>query len=293
MTKYKVWVPIFVILVSVVIIVGIIFNSEKKENKDFNIVTTFYPVELIVDNMIKNTSNVKSINISAGVGGCVHDYELTPADMKTLQGANLVIINGQGMEHFVEHISLEKGTVIDSSINIQNKDISSHIWMDCDNYISQIKTIGNALCENDIDNAPIYTQNMNEYINKIEELKIQLKDIQSNVDVAIMHDSLKYYERLGSYKVSAQLLTGHEGNYSANEIRNFIEQIKNSQTKILLVDNETYQDAKQLVDAVQKETDVKVFQINLIVDVSDNLDEYIIKMQNNIKTLKEAIDYGK
>lgn len=32
--------------------------------------------------------------------GCLHDYQMTPADMKKLENADVFIANGAGMESF-------------------------------------------------------------------------------------------------------------------------------------------------------------------------------------------------
>ena len=71
---------LILVCVSVVLLFG--KTSEDKTDNTFEIVTTFYPVELIVDNITKNTTDVLVVNITKNVGGCVHDYELTPNQLK-------------------------------------------------------------------------------------------------------------------------------------------------------------------------------------------------------------------
>lgn len=290
MTRSKVLIIVFAIII---IFVAVLIISEDKnvEDKKFNIVTTFYPVEVIVNNIAKGVNDVENINISSGVGGCIHDYELTPADMKNIEKADVIVINGQGMEHFAKHIQL-KDKIVDSSINIPNKEVSSHIWMDFDNYISQIQVISTALAKYDAENSQMYMENMNKYIQKVEVLKQEIQMVKSNTNVGIMHDSLNYYSKMGCFNVSAQFFSGHEGNYSANDIKNFIEKINSTNTKVILVDSQTYKESKQLVDMIQKETGAKVYDIDLIVEVNSNLNDYIDKMSVNIQKLKEAVSYG-
>ena len=135
-------------------------------------------------------------------------------------------------------------------------------------------------------------ENMNKYIQKVEVLKQEIQMVKSNTNVGIMHDSFNYYNQMGCFNVSAQFFSGHEGNYSANDIKNFIEQINSTNTKIILVDSQTYKESKQLVDMIQKETGAKVYDIDLIVEVNSNLNDYIDKMSVNIQKLKEAVSYG-
>ena len=197
------------------------------------------------------------------------------------------------MEHFVENINFKNIKVIDSSENISDKETTSHIWMDIDKYIEQVKTITNNLIKYNPNNKEIYTSNMNEYLDKIAVLKNEYDSVEkSNVNIAIMHDSFNYYN--DKINIVANLSKSHEESISANEVKEFIETINNTNTKVLLIDNETFEENSKLVENITNETGVEVFVIDLIVDSSqDNLDTYIDVMGYNIEILKEAINYGR
>ena len=294
MTKFnKIYVLIIVFAVLIALVIGSIFFGENDIKKDntFNIVTTFYPVELIVQNLIKDTTNVESVNISAASGGCVHDYEMTPNDMKTFENADLIVINGQGMEHFMDKVTVNT-EILDSSKNISNKGLSTHIWMDIDNYISQVQVIGDTLCKVDEENKDVYIKNMNEYIQKINGIKEKF-NIQTDKKVMIMHDAFKYYENIGMFDIEIEFFAGHEGNYSANDLKTVISNMNNMDIQILLVDNETYDKNRALVDTIVNETNAQVYVLDLIVDVNENLDTYIRSMEQNLEVIKEAVGYGK
>ena len=40
------------------------------------------------------------VNITSNVTGCIHDYELTTDNLRTLSDADVLFINGGGMEEF-------------------------------------------------------------------------------------------------------------------------------------------------------------------------------------------------
>ena len=52
--------------------------------------------------------------------GCLHDYQLLSRDARLISDADVFIINGAGMETFLEdvYLSVEDLTVIDSSENV-------------------------------------------------------------------------------------------------------------------------------------------------------------------------------
>lgn len=284
---------IVILLIAVIVIASIILLNDNeinnKNDSQINIITTFYPLQLIVNNLIKDVKDVNNINISASVGGCVHDYEMTPNDMMLIESADLIVINGQGMEPFMDKVSVNTH-ILDTSINIPNRNISSHIWLDFDNYIAQIKAVGEALIQIDKENQEKYTTNMEEYMQKINDLKNSI-NIRSQENVVIMHDAFKYYSNMGMFNIVEEFFAGHEGNYSANDIRNVIENVNGKNVRILFVDNETYEHNEELIQTIKNETDVNVYVLDLCVDVSGDLDRYIHVMENNMKIIEEAVKY--
>lgn len=75
---------------------GSAYGKEKK------IVTSFYPVYLITENLLEGVEGVQVLNLTENHTGCLHDYQLTTKDMLLLETADLLVINGGGMELFVE-----------------------------------------------------------------------------------------------------------------------------------------------------------------------------------------------
>lgn len=84
-----------------------IYVSQKQsvEEEDFVVVTSFYPMYIAAMNVIGDTDGVTLQNLSEPQTGCLHDFQLTPADMKLLSTADVFIINGGGIESFMEDIA--------------------------------------------------------------------------------------------------------------------------------------------------------------------------------------------
>ena len=75
------------------------------EDEDFVVVTSFYPMYIATMNVIGDTEGVTLKNLSEPQTGCLHDFQLTPADMKLLSTADVFVINGGGIEAFMEEIA--------------------------------------------------------------------------------------------------------------------------------------------------------------------------------------------
>lgn len=80
-------------------------QNQPTEEDDFVVVTSFYPMYIASMNIIGQTEGVTLKNLSEPQTGCLHDFQLTPADMKLLSTADVFVINGGGIESFMEDIA--------------------------------------------------------------------------------------------------------------------------------------------------------------------------------------------
>lgn len=92
------------------------------ENR-LNVLNTTFPVHQITRNVAKGRDTVKVDLLIPPQVGCPHDYALTPQDMQKISSADILVINGLGMEAFAGAL-VEKANsrlvVIDSSKGVKN-----------------------------------------------------------------------------------------------------------------------------------------------------------------------------
>ena len=85
------------------------------------VLATTFPIYQIVRNVTQGRDGVKVDLMLPSQLGCPHDYALTPQDMQKLAKADILVVNGLGMEEFIG-APLKKAnpqiSVIDSSIGI-------------------------------------------------------------------------------------------------------------------------------------------------------------------------------
>ena len=81
------------------------------------IVTSFYPMYILTSNIADGIEDVEVVNMTEPQTGCLHDYQLVPADLKVLEKADIFVINGAGMESFLEKVisQLPDLTVIEAA----------------------------------------------------------------------------------------------------------------------------------------------------------------------------------
>lgn len=99
---------LFVVMFSLSIfsfgIVKLSGGRQQIKNDKVTIVTSFYPMYIIALNLTENIDNVEVVNLTDNNVGCLHDYQLTTKDMRTLNDANILILNGGDMELFLEDV---------------------------------------------------------------------------------------------------------------------------------------------------------------------------------------------
>ncbi len=69
--------------------------------KTLKILTSTFPIYQITRNITAGGKGVEVDLMIPAQMGCPHDYALTPQDMRKLAKADILIINGQGMEEFL------------------------------------------------------------------------------------------------------------------------------------------------------------------------------------------------
>ncbi len=89
---------------------GVSNASDNTKNTDeaddmLTVVTSFYPMYIATLNIVDGVDGVRLENLSEPQTGCLHDFQLTPEDMKLLSTADVFVINGGGIESFMSDVA--------------------------------------------------------------------------------------------------------------------------------------------------------------------------------------------
>lgn len=80
-------------------------TSDNKKDDKITIVTSFYPMYIATMNIVEGAEGVELENLSQPQTGCLHDFQLTPQDMKLLSTADAFVVNGGGIESFLTDVA--------------------------------------------------------------------------------------------------------------------------------------------------------------------------------------------
>lgn len=284
---------ILVLFASIVIYKNITQKPEE-ENDNFKIVTTFYPIYIMTENITEGAKNIELVNMTDTNVGCLHDYTLSTSDMKKIEKADVIIQNGLGLENFMSKIltTYSNITIIDSSTNITNKieengEVNGHIWTSLTNYIYQVEEITNQLSIANPENASIYVANKEKYINKLQELQKkyteQLENLQGKKAICL-NEAIPYLAKEVELEIISVETDHEESSLSAETMKNLINQMKQENITAILVDSE---DNIQSAQTLANETGAKIYQLKSGLTGSMDKDAYLQAMEENLRKLKE------
>lgn len=284
-------------------------NNEKDNIEKAEIVTSFYPIYVIMLNLLDGIEDISVTNLTSNQQGCLHDYQLTTEDVRKLQHADLFVMNGGGMEAFMENTLSHYShlNIVDSSKNItmlegvghhheeeeaHEEEWNAHIWMNPDNYIKQVQTITDSL----IEMKPLYEEKLREnseaYIFKIEILKQKLDEgLQGlqGVKTIIFHEAFSYLCDYLKMEIVHCLDLDTEAGLNAGELAEVVKEIKEENVLCLFVE-ERY--GESVAKSVGSQTDAKIYKMNALATGENSKDSYINGMEQNIKVLKKALQDG-
>ena len=229
------------------------------------IVTSFYPVYIAAQNVVGDADGVEIVNMVDGQFGCLHDYQMSPADLVTLNSADIFVMNGAGAEPFIDSvpdyhapstvIDLSEGIDLLENGHIHEHDghdhdheatedmltVNDHLWVSPLRYRQQIEILRDGLCEADPARAAIYRANAEDYLAKIDAVYARLQEAVTPFAAAktvLLHDSLAYLAEDLSLNVAAALNVGEDSGVSAATLSAAEDALKEASFALFLCDSQ-------------------------------------------------------
>ena len=150
------------------------------EKARLTVVCTTYPIYLFASAITEGVDGVRVERLDTGNVSCLHDYTLSMADMKKLERADIIAMNGAGLEEFLEDaLKTSDAAVIDCSEGVElleslshdhDEDDHSHdghdhghwdphYWMDPANARIMARNLRDGIAQQDLDHLSEYVGN--------------------------------------------------------------------------------------------------------------------------------------
>lgn len=198
------------------------------DDRTLKAAATTYPVYLMAQAV---TDGVDGVSVSLVIDqqvSCLHDYTLTMRDMEAVERADVLLINGAGLEDFLDDV-LDGRRTIDCSTGIDllhsdeeheadedhdhdhdhdghHHDVDPHIWMDSRNAAVMAKNLADGLAELDPEHADAYAANAVAIADELAAFRQELLDELDGREIGLItfHDGFGYFaESFGLHLLAA------------------------------------------------------------------------------------------
>lgn len=267
-------------------------RAKTAEKTGITISAFFYPQYIMLLNITEG-ADVQLSLLAPPDTGCLHDYELTVRDMQHIAAADVVVINGAGMETFTEKVAAGKN-IIDASKDITLINQNPHIWVSPWGAAAQTENIAVALAQIDPKNAETYRINAKNYMQKLGSLDKQMHaelDPFSGSEIVVFHEAFPYLADEFNFKIAAVIEHEPGTEPTARELLETIQIIQETRAAgktIFLFAEKQY--PSTAAEVIARETGLTVYELDSAVTGELLKDAYIDAMTYNTRQFVKAME---
>jgi zinc/manganese transport system substrate-binding protein len=263
-----------------------------------NVVASFS----ILGDFVKNVGGDRvEVTTLVGPDGDVHVYAPTPADVRKIADAKLLVINGFGLEGWLPRLlqaAGSKAAIATATADIAplkaGSDADPHAWQSVANAEKYVANIRDALVAADPVDADVFRQNAKTYLAKLEALDGEVRQAigqipESRRRMISTHDAFGYFAARYGIAFIAPVGVSTEAEPSARDIARIIGQVKAEHIPAVFL--ERIGDPR-LMRRISEETGAKVggtLYSDSLTDEKGEAPTYIDMVRHNIRTLTSAL----
>ena len=293
--------------------------SQARADQPRELTATVFPVWILLKEVAKDVPGV-SVNLLLPAGsGCPHDYAMTPADRRRLAKADILVMNGLGLEGFLGYASkrqslLKPGaSVIIAAQNISGilpsegscsghshsghdknaRSANPHIFAAPSMMAQMARSIVSQLTSLDAANADRYRANGADIVGRLEALAAECRNSGKKLNaraVITQHNIFDYLARDMGLNVEAHIQP-HDGQEpSARGMLDLVRLIRAKKVDAVITEPQYPARAGRTLAA---ETGIPCISLDPAANGPEHLDHpldwYEKTMRANLRTLEQAL----
>lgn len=237
---------------------------------------------------------------------CLHDYTLTVRQMRSIEGAEVIVLSGAGLEEFLGDALSSAETVIDSSAGIpllegghhhhhegeevheehhHEHEHDPHIWLSPACAMEQAKNICAGLSARYPEYAPVFEENLSGLLSDLQALEdygLEQLSTLSSREIMTFHDGFSYLAHEFGIEIVEAIEEESGAEASAKELIHLVEEVRHHDIRAIFVEENGSGSAASIIAA---ETGVSLSKLSMAMSG----DDYFEAMYANIDALKEAL----
>lgn len=298
-------------------------ESAHRPEDGLTLAAVTYPVYLFAREITQGAENVEVTLIINQSVSCIHDYTLSVRDMKILDGADVVLLNGAGLEEsMADALEAAHTQQIDCSAGIEllasshdhdhdhdheDEDHSQedpdhdheeeegepdpHIWLDPLRACQMLENLARGLGEVDPSHAALYQANAQTAVEKVaaayRDLKPQLADLACR-DLITFHDGFTYFADAFDLTILRSIEEEAGSEASARDVIEIVEELELHHIPAIFTE---VNGSTATAQVIHRETGVPVYSLNLLMSGETGavgIDTYLAGITANVNTIQEA-----
>jgi zinc/manganese transport system substrate-binding protein len=241
-----------------------------------------------------------------GPNGDAHVYAPTPADVRTLVVAQLVVTNGLGFEGWMDRLvnaSATKAAILVAAKGVKPRRAEEaqahggsdpHAWQSVPNVKIYVANIRDALVKADAAGKATYEANAAAYLAKLDTLDQEVRDAMAKIPadrrrIITTHDAFGYFKDAYGIDFIAPQGVSTDSEASARDVARIITQIKQQKIPAVFLENVT---DPRLLKRISEESGAKIggtVYSDALTDDKGPAPTYIDMMRHNIKQFTAAL----
>lgn len=272
------------------------------------VVTSFYPVWILTLNLTDGVEGMDVVNLAEPSTGCLHDYSLQNSDMAALSKADILLVNGAGMESFLPVITaaypdlpvieaaeglpfLSESDIVEIGESEEGTAVNSHLWLDPQRAAGMAANLAEGLIRFFPDREQRIRENLDRFRERLMAVDHTLREALEQMDrkVIIFHEAFPYFAEACGLSVAAIVNKEPEDDLSSAQLARILSLIsRESPLPLIIKSAETDRSVEVLVN----ETGIPVCELDPMTSGPENppLEYYETVMIQNLKRLLEAMD---
>lgn len=286
-----------------------------------NVLTSTYPIWLLTRAVADGVPGVEVRLLVAAGTGCPHDYAPTPADLLRIEQADLIVINGLGMEDaFRDTLARRSAHVLDCGAGLgealagyagklpaaascgQEHHDHDHAACEANPHVfagprlaaRMAGSIAEELARRDAAHAGQYRENAARFAAGMRDLLQRLRQLApqgTRPRVLLQHDALAYLAADAGFEVLGIVQAASSDAPTASHLMQLLADARQERPDLLLGERQFTDRTMQML---AQEADIPLLRLDSLASGPEDVpaDQYLRVMQNNVSLLEERLAHS-
>lgn len=281
---------LFTGLLALAMLCALLSGCAARDAERYDVLASTAPVRTMTAALLEGTGLTCGLVVTESVS-CLHDYTLSVAQMEKIGQADVVVLNGLGLEEFMEDALRTAKHIITASSGVDTlpgeDGEDPHIWLDPANCIRMCKNIAAGLSALYPDKQTAIEQNLLAVTAEYEAAQTYGEEALKSLscrELVTFHDGFSYFARAFGLVIAAAMEIEEGSEPSAKEIESVVRLVEDEHIPAVFCEENGEQ---QTAETVAGQTGAGLYALTMGMD--GGAAGCTDAIYHNIDTIREAL----